>query len=49
MAKNNYLKENESRILNEFKMFKNQQKQIEAMKKSIKQLREWGAKAGIVE
>lgn len=43
-----YLKENENRIMNEFKMYKNQQKQIEAMKKSIKQLREWGAKAAPV-
>ena len=37
-----YLKENEERLLNEFTKYKDQQKQIEAMKKSIKQLREWG-------
>ena len=37
-----YLKENEKRILEEFSKYKDQQKQIEAMKKSIKQLREWG-------
>ncbi len=37
-----YLKENENRIMLEFKNYNNQQKQIEAMKKSIKKLREWG-------
>lgn len=37
-----FLKENEERILNEFKKYKDQQKQIEAMKKAIKQFREWG-------
>lgn len=37
-----YLKENENRIMNEFADFKNQQKQIEAMKRKIKQLQEWG-------
>jgi len=41
-----FLKENENRILNEFKKYKDQQKQIEAMKKSIKQLREWGKLSG---
>lgn len=37
-----YLKENEARIMLEFKNYKNQQKQIEAMKKSIKRLKEFG-------
>ena len=37
-----YLEENEKRIMNEFADFKNQQKQIEAMKKKIHQLQEWG-------
>lgn len=37
-----YLEENERRILAEFNDFKNQQKQIEAMKNKIKQLQEWG-------
>jgi len=37
-----YLKENEARIMQEFNAYKNQQKQIEAMKKSIKKLREYG-------
>ncbi len=37
-----YLKENERRIMSEFEDYKNQQKQIEAMKKKIKQLQEWG-------
>ena len=37
-----YLKENERRILAEFEDFKNQQKMIEAMKKKIKQLQEFG-------
>lgn len=37
-----YLKENEKRILSEFENYKNQQKQIEAMKKSIKKLQEFG-------
>ena len=37
-----YLKENENRIIREFNNYKNQQKQIEAMKKAIKRLREWG-------
>lgn len=37
-----YLKENEKRIMAEFNEYKNQQKQIEAMKKSIKRLREFG-------
>lgn len=37
-----YLEENENRIMIEFNNYKNQQKQIEAMKKSIKRLREFG-------
>lgn len=37
-----YLKEKEERIMLEFKDYKNQQKQIEAMKKSILKLREFG-------
>ena len=37
-----YLKENERRILSEFEQYKDQQKMIEAMKKKIKQLQEFG-------
>ena len=37
-----YLEENENRIMQEFNAYKNQQKQIEAMKKSIKRLKEYG-------
>lgn len=37
-----YLEENERRIMNEFEDFKNQQKQIAAMKSKIKQLQEFG-------
>lgn len=37
-----YLKENERRILSEFEQYKNQQKMIEAMKRKIKQLQEFG-------
>lgn len=37
-----YLEENERRITSEFNAYKTQQKQIEAMKKSIKKLREFG-------
>lgn len=37
-----YLKENEERITREFNEYKNQQKQIEAMKTSIKRLKEYG-------
>ena len=37
-----YLKENEERIMRQFNNYKNQQTQIEAMKKSIKKLREFG-------
>ena len=40
-----YLKENERRILSEFEHYKDQQKMIEAMKKKIKQLQEFGRKA----
>ena len=37
-----YLEENERRIMNEFEEFKDQQKQIAAMKASIKKLQEFG-------
>lgn len=37
-----YLKENEQRIMREFNEYKNQQKKIEAMKNSIKKLKEYG-------
>lgn len=37
-----YLEENERRILSEFEQYKDQQKMIEAMKKKIKQLQEFG-------
>ena len=37
-----YLAENEARIEREFKDYKDQAKKIEAMKKKIKQLEEWG-------
>lgn len=40
-----YLKENEKRILSEFEQYKDQQKMIDAMKKKIKQLQEFGMKA----
>jgi ATPase components of ABC transporters with duplicated ATPase domains len=41
-----YLEERERRNLIEFEQYKNQEKKIDAMKKSIKQLREWGRLAG---
>ncbi len=37
-----FLKENENRIMQDFKNYNNQQKEIAAMKESIKKLREWG-------
>ena len=37
-----YLEESERRALAEFEEFKNQQKQIEAMKAAVKKLKEWG-------
>ena len=37
-----FMKEKEAQVINEFKKYKDQQKQIDAMKKAIKQLREWG-------
>ena len=37
-----YLKENEKRIISEFEDYKNQEKQIEAMKQKIKKLQEFG-------
>ena len=37
-----YLKESERRSLAEFDEYKNQQKQIEAMKAAVKKLKEWG-------
>ena len=40
-----YLKENERRILSEFEQYKDQQKMIDAMKKKIKQLQEFGRRA----
>ena len=39
-----YLKESEKRLLLEFQNYKNQQKQIKAIKEAIKRLREWGSK-----
>ena len=40
-----YLKENERRILSEFEQYKDQQKMVDAMKRKIKQLQEFGRKA----
>lgn len=40
-----YMKENERRVLAEFEAYKDQQKMIEAMKKKIKQLQEFGRRA----
>ncbi|MBP5678958.1 MAG: ABC-F family ATP-binding cassette domain-containing protein [Bacilli bacterium] len=37
-----FLKENEERVMREFNEYKNQQKQIEAMKAAIKRLKEYG-------
>ncbi len=37
-----FLEENEKRILQEFKDYNNQEKQIKSMKEAIKKLREWG-------
>jgi len=41
-----YVKEEEKNLLLEFESYKNQQKQIEAMKEAIKRYRDWGARAG---
>ncbi len=41
-----FIKENESRLVQEFNNYKNQQKIIEAMKKSIKRLQEFGRLCG---
>lgn len=41
-----FIKENENRIMQEFKAYKDQQKIIEAMKKSIKRLQEYGKLCG---
>lgn len=41
-----FIKENENRLMIEFKNYKNQQKQIEAMEKSIKRLYEYGRLCG---
>ena len=41
-----FIKENENRIMLEFQQYKDQQKQIEAMKKSIKRLQEFGRLCG---
>lgn len=43
-----FIKENENRIMLEFKKYKEQEKVIEAMKKSIKQLQEFGRLCGNV-
>jgi ATPase subunit of ABC transporter with duplicated ATPase domains len=40
-----FVKENERRTMAQFDAYKNQQKKIEAMKKAIRQLREWGTNA----
>ncbi len=41
-----YIEENEKRALIEFEKYKNQQKQIEAMRATAKKLREWGKLGG---
>lgn len=41
-----FIKENENRLMLEFKQYKDQQKIIEAMKKSIKRLQEYGKLCG---
>lgn len=40
-----YLKESERRFLSQFSAYKNQQKEIEAIKDAIKRLKEWGTKS----
>lgn len=40
-----YLKESERRFLSEFAAYKNQQKEVEAIKEAIKRLKEWGTKS----
>lgn len=40
-----YVREKEERIIREFEAYKTQQKKIQKMKQSIKQLREWAAQA----
>lgn len=40
-----FMKEKEARILREFESYKTQQKKIQKMKQSIKQLREWASQA----
>lgn len=40
-----YLKESEKRLLLEFQNYKNQQKEIKALKESIERLRQWGQKS----
>lgn len=40
-----YLKESERRFLSQFAAYKNQQKEIEAIKEAIKRLKEWGTKS----
>ena len=40
-----YVKEKERRVLEQFEAFKDQQKKVKAMEKSIKQLREWATQA----
>ena len=40
-----YLEESENRFIQQFQKYKNQQKEIKAIKEAIKRLKEWGAKA----
>lgn len=40
-----YLEESETRFIQQFQKYKNQQKEIKAIKEAIKRLKEWGAKA----
>jgi len=44
-----YLEESERRALAEFDEYKNQQKQIEAMKNAVKKLKEWGERGEIIQ
>lgn len=40
-----YLEESEKRFLNQFQKYKNQQREIKAIKEAIKRLKEWGTKS----
>lgn len=40
-----YLEESENRFIQQFQKYKNQQKEIKAIKEAIKRLKEWGTKA----